>query len=71
MRRTSRLAASTRVGPSDPIGIVIADGGRGDRLPRVAAFVWGPFPDEDAEWTSWPVAEQPARDPSAEAAAVP
>lgn len=32
----------------EPIGIVIADGGRGDALPRFSAFVWGPVPD-DAE----------------------
>ncbi len=32
----------------EPIGIVIADGGRGDALPKFSAFVWGPVP-EDAE----------------------
>jgi hypothetical protein len=32
----------------EPIGIVIADGSRGDTVPRFAAFVWGPVP-EDAE----------------------
>ena len=31
----------------EPIGIVIADGSRGDAVPRLAAFVWGPVPDED------------------------
>jgi hypothetical protein len=30
----------------EPIGIVIADGGRGDHAPRLAAFVWGPVPDD-------------------------
>jgi hypothetical protein len=30
----------------EPIGIVIADGGLGDHIPRFSAFVWGPFPDE-------------------------
>ena len=30
----------------EPIGIVIADGGQGDREPRVSAFVWGPVPDD-------------------------
>ncbi|WP_434479927.1 hypothetical protein [Gemmatimonas sp.] len=30
----------------EPIGIVIADGGRGDRPTRFSAFVWGPVPDE-------------------------
>ncbi len=31
---------------SEPIGIVIADGGRGDALPKFSAFVWGPAPDD-------------------------
>ena len=30
----------------EPIGIVIADGGRGERATRFSAFVWGPVPDE-------------------------
>ncbi len=30
----------------EPIGIVIADGSRGDAVPRFAAFVWGPVPDD-------------------------
>ncbi len=30
----------------EPIGIVIADGGRGDRPTRFSAFVWGPVPDD-------------------------
>jgi hypothetical protein len=30
----------------EPIGIVIADGGRGDATPRFSAFVWGPVPEE-------------------------
>ncbi len=30
----------------EPIGIVIADGGTGDRAPRFSAFVWGPVPDD-------------------------
>ncbi|MFN8980290.1 MAG: hypothetical protein ACK54K_11025 [Gemmatimonadaceae bacterium] len=31
----------------EPIGIVIADGGRGDGAPtRFSAFVWGPVPEE-------------------------
>ena len=30
----------------EPIGIVIAAGSRGDAVPRFAAFVWGPVPDE-------------------------
>lgn len=40
--RTPRLVIDTQ----EPIGIVIADGGRGDALPRFSAFVWGPVPDE-------------------------
>jgi hypothetical protein len=31
----------------EPIGIVIADGGRAPLAPRFSAFVWGPVPDED------------------------
>jgi hypothetical protein len=30
----------------EPMGIVIADGGQGDREPRLSAFVWGPVPDD-------------------------
>jgi hypothetical protein len=30
----------------EPIGIVISDGGHGDPLPRLSAFVWGPVPDD-------------------------
>ncbi|WP_373059068.1 hypothetical protein [Gemmatimonas sp.] len=29
------------------MGIVIADGGSGDRPSRFAAFVWGPVPDDE------------------------
>jgi hypothetical protein len=31
----------------EPMGIVIADGGPGDRPSRFAAFVWGPGPDDE------------------------
>jgi len=31
----------------DPVGIVIADGGRGDLPTRFSAFVWGPVPDDE------------------------
>ncbi|GAB1342397.1 hypothetical protein [Gemmatimonas sp.] len=31
----------------EPIGIVIADGGRGDQPTRFSAFVWGPVPDDE------------------------
>ena len=30
----------------EPIGIVISDGGPAEFLPRLAAFVWGPVPDD-------------------------
>lgn len=30
----------------EPIGIVIADGGRSDFAPKFSAFVWGPVPEE-------------------------
>ena len=40
--RLNRLKQDER----EPIGIVIADGSRGDAVPRFAAFVWGPVPDE-------------------------
>jgi hypothetical protein len=33
--------------PREPVGIVIADGGRGDRPTRFSAFVWGPVPDDE------------------------
>lgn len=32
----------------EPMGIVIADGGRGDQPSRLSAFVWGPVPDDIA-----------------------
>ena len=31
----------------EPMGIVIAGGGPGDRPSRFAAFVWGPVPDDE------------------------
>lgn len=34
--------------PMEPIGIVIADGGRPEHAPRFSAFVWGPAPEETA-----------------------
>jgi hypothetical protein len=35
----------------EPMGIVIADGGPGDRPSRFAAFVWGPVPDDEPRET--------------------
>lgn len=52
MRRSTTQAAHAAFlsDPSrDPIGIVIADGGPGDRAPRFSAFVWGPVPDEEVD----------------------
>lgn len=49
MRRSTTSAARAALLPDasrDPIGIVIADGGPGDRAPRFSAFVWGPVPDD-------------------------
>jgi hypothetical protein len=70
MRRSTTQAAHAAFlsDPSrDPIGIVIADGGPGDRAPRFSAFVWGPVPDEelDSEAPSPPAA--PLRDVAHEA----
>ena len=31
----------------EPMGIVIADGGRGNLPTRLSAFVWGPVPDDE------------------------
>ena len=41
-----RLTRSKR-DEREPIGIVIADGSRGDAVPQFAAFVWGPVPEDD------------------------
>lgn len=38
----------------EPVGIVIADGGRGDLPTRFSAFVWGPVPDDEPEFVSEP-----------------
>ena len=38
-----------RTKPSDsaePVGIVISDGGHGNVTSRLAAFVWGPVPED-------------------------
>lgn len=32
---------------TEPVGIVIADGGRMESTTRVSAFVWGPVPDDE------------------------
>lgn len=38
----------------EPVGIVIADGGRGDRPSRFSAFVWGPIPDDEPGFAAEP-----------------
>ena len=72
MRRSTTNAAQAAFlsDPSrDPIGIVIADGGPGDRAPRFSAFVWGPVPDEelDSEAVALPTADQARQDAGHEA----
>lgn len=54
MRRTRVAAVVPDADRQDPMGIVIADGGAGDRAPRLAAFVWGPVPDEEPELDAHP-----------------
>lgn len=42
-----RSAQRTKpVETNEAVGIVISDGGRGDVTSRLAAFVWGPVPDD-------------------------
>ena len=49
---TMRLKESVLVlQQREPMGIVIADGGPGDRPSRFAAFVWGPVPDDELRET--------------------
>lgn len=31
---------------AEPVGIVISDGGQGNVTSRLAAFVWGPVPED-------------------------
>jgi len=43
------LMRINRTKPSDsaePVGIVISDGGHGNVTSRLAAFVWGPVPED-------------------------
>ena len=44
MRRTPAVPLVPE--SSEPVGLVIADGGLGDHIPRFWAFVWGPVPDD-------------------------
>lgn len=41
--RTNRTKQSES---AEPMGIVISDGGQGQVTSRLAAFVWGPVPDD-------------------------
>ena len=36
----------TKLETSEPVGIVISDGGRGNVTSRLAAFVWGAVPED-------------------------
>jgi len=47
-------------GHEEPIGIVIADGGRVESAPRFTAFVWGPVPDEETLDVQTLLGERPA-----------
>jgi hypothetical protein len=72
MRRSTpkaALAAFLSDPSRDPIGIVIADGGPGDRAPRFSAFVWGPVPDDELEGEAPfpPAADQAPQDAAHEA----
>lgn len=48
--RLKNLLPSTE--SQEPVGIVIADGGRGDRPTRFSAFVWGPVPDDEPAFST-------------------
>ncbi|MEN9508557.1 MAG: hypothetical protein RLZZ621_1120 [Gemmatimonadota bacterium] len=43
----------------EPVGLVIADGGLGDHVPRFSAFVWGPVPDDAVELPRRATASRP------------
>lgn len=43
--------AKKKVESNEPLGIVVADGGRAKQATRFSAFVWGPVPEDvEAEW---------------------
>jgi hypothetical protein len=44
MKRKARPTAD-----EEPMGIVISSGSRGDRVPAVSAYVWGPAPELPAD----------------------
>ncbi len=50
--RLKHLLPSTE--SQEPVGIVIADGGRGDLPTRFSAFVWGPVPDDEPAFSTEP-----------------
>ena len=41
-----RTLRTTKSESAEPMGIVISDGGNGNVTSRLAAFVWGPVPDD-------------------------
>ena len=41
-----RTHRTKQIETQEALGIVISDGGRGDVTSRLAAFVWGPVPDD-------------------------
>lgn len=41
-----RILRTTQFESAEPVGIVIADGGHGNVSSRLAAFVWGPVPED-------------------------
>ena len=36
----------------EPLGIVISQGNRAEETPRFLAYVWGPAPEVDAEFSA-------------------
>ena len=47
---------------AEPVGIVIADGGHGNVASRLAAFVWGPVPDDVMEAFDAPTSRNASSD---------
>ena len=38
--------------PAEPLGIVISQGSRTEETPRFLAYVWGPAPEADADFST-------------------
>lgn len=51
MRKRTQNATTTagQAESTEPVGIVISSGTRGEDTPRFAAYVWGPVPDAELE----------------------